>query len=319
MFLPRFSPRLVALSLAVIGSVLFAAKGILAKLMYREGIDATTLLALRMLLSLPFFAVMAALTWRNQPRLVRSDVWKIAGLGFIGYYVSSYLSFLGLTYISVGLERLILFLTPTVVALLGMVFYKQRIARTQWLSMALAYAGIVLVFWNDTHVTGAPAGRIALGAAIVFAAALTYGVYLLQSGEVVRRYGSVRLVSLAMLVSTAYTLVHYVVVSPHHQIADLFEQTSSVWGLSAINAVVCTVVPMTLLMAAVSRLGAATAAQAGMAGPVATLFLGYVFLQEAITPLQLAGTALVMGGMVVLARVKVNNTDVSKNMLKNNV
>ncbi len=298
------SPRQLALTLAVVGAVLFAAKGVLAKLLYREGIDATTLLGLRMLLSVPFFAAMAAYTWRDEPQLVRGDALKIAGLGFIGYYLSSYLSFLGLEYVSVGLERLILFLNPTVVLLLGMVLYQRRVSGQQWLSMALAYAGIVLVFWNDTHVIGAPTSQIALGAAIVFTSALTYGFYLLQSGEVVKRYGSLRLVALAMMVSTVYTAIHYVLFSPHHALGHLFVQTPTVWGLSLINAVFCTVVPVTLLMVAVSRLGAATAAQAGMVGPVATIFLGYVFLGEAITALQIAGTALVMAGMVVLGKLK---------------
>ncbi len=288
----------------MVGAVLFAAKGVLAKLMYREGIDATTLLALRMLLSAPFFAAMAAYTWRNEPQLIPSDTLKIAGLGFIGYYLSSYLSFLGLEYISVGLERLILFLNPTVVLLLGMVLYKRRVSGQQWLSMALAYAGIVLVFWNDTHASGAPTSQIATGAAIVFASALTYGLYLLLSGEVVKRYGSLRLVSLAMLVSTAYTMVHYVVLGANHNLASLLVQTPAVWTLSLLNAVLCTVLPVSLLMLAVARLGAGTAAQAGMVGPVATLFLGYFFLNETITVLQMVGTALVMAGMVVLGRAK---------------
>jgi drug/metabolite transporter (DMT)-like permease len=292
------------LLIAVIGAILFAAKGVLAKLMYREGIDATTLLGLRMLLSAPLFAVMAAYTWKDEPRLVRGDALKIAGLGFIGYYLSSYLSFLGLEYVSVGLERLILFLNPTVVLLLGMLLYKKQVSNAQWLSMALAYAGILLVFWNDTHVVGAPTATIALGALIVFASALTYGFYLLQSGEVVKRYGSLRLVSLAMLVSTVYTMVHYAVLSPHHDLSLLLVQTPTVWTLSAVNAVFCTVLPVSLLMVAVSRLGAGTAAQAGMIGPVATIFLPYFLLDESITSLQMAGTALVMAGMVVLGRLK---------------
>jgi drug/metabolite transporter (DMT)-like permease len=290
--------------LASVGAVLFAAKGVLAKLMYREGIDATTLLGLRMVLALPFFACMAVHTWREQPRLTQGDLVKIAGLGFIGYYLSSYLSFLGLEYVSVDLERLILFLNPTVVLLLGMLLYKRRVSGQQWLSMALAYLGIVLVFWNDTHVAGAPTLTIALGASIVFASALTYGFYLLQSGEVVKRFGSLRLVSLAMMVSTVYTLIHYVAMSHHHDLMRLFVQTPEVWLLSLVNAIFCTVLPVTLLMVAVARLGAGTAAQAGMIGPVATIFLAYFFLDEAITGLQLAGTALVMAGMLVLGQLK---------------
>lgn len=296
--------RYTALSIAILGAFLFAAKGVLAKLLYREGIDATTLLGLRMLLSAPLFAVMAVWTWGNEPRITRRDVLHIAGLGFVGYYLSSYLSFWGLEYISAGLERLILFLNPAVVLLLGMLFYRRKVSSQQWLSMALAYAGIILVFWNDTQSMGADHARIALGSAIVFAAALTYGFYLLMSGEIVRRTGSLRLVSLAMLVASFYSMVHVVLFSKAGSIAALFVQSEAVWGLSAINAVFCTVLPVTMLMVAVSRLGAGTAAQAGMVGPVATLFLSYFFLGEAVTPLQMAGTALAMVGIVVLGRAK---------------
>lgn len=290
--------------LAIVGGILFAAKGILAKLLYREGIDATTLMGLRMLLSAPFFACIALYTWRQSPQLVVSDIPKIAGLGFIGYYLSSYLSFLGLEYVSAGLERLILFLNPTVVLLLGMLLFKRRVSSQQWWSMVLAYAGIVLVFWNDIHMGDAPTSRVATGAAIVFAAALTYGFYLLVSGEVVKRYGSLRLVSLAMLASTVYTMIHYTWLSDAGTLGALFVQSRAVWTLSAINALFCTVLPVSILMIAVSRLGAGTAAQAGMVGPVATIFLAHFFLGEAITALQIAGTALVLAGIVVLGRVK---------------
>jgi drug/metabolite transporter (DMT)-like permease len=297
-----FNHRFFALGMAIVGGILFAAKGILAKLMYREGIDASTLLALRMLLSAPMFAVMAVWTWGQEPRIQRRDLLHIAGLGFIGYYLSSYLSFLGLEYVSVGLERLILFLNPTVVLLLSWLLYKRKVSRQQWWSMGLAYAGIVLVFWSDVDVSGTSTSRIALGASIVFAAALSYGVYLLLSGEVVRRYGSLRLVSLAMLVSTVYTGIHYVVLSPDHNMASLWAQSPTVWRLSMINAVFCTVLPVSLLMLAIARIGAGTAAQAGMIGPAATIVLGYFVLGETITSLQLAGTALVMAGIVVLSR-----------------
>jgi drug/metabolite transporter (DMT)-like permease len=213
-----------------------------------------------------------------------------------------------LEYISVGLERLILFLNPTVVLLLGMLLYKRRVSAQQWISMALAYGGILLVFWSDIHVSGASTSRLVWGTGIVFTAAVTYGFYLLMSGEVVKRYGSLRLVSLAMLVSTVYSLIHFVVrdwlAGGTGSLLGLFHQTPTVWVLSGLNAVFCTVLPVTMLMVAVSRLGAATAAQAGMVGPVATIFLGYFYLGELITPMQILGTALVMVGIVVLSRVR---------------
>ena len=290
----------VGLLLALAGALFFTSKGIVAKLLYREGVDATTVMGLRMLLSAPLFALIASLTWRSTPALTGSDGLKILGLGFVGYYVSSFLSFAGLQYISAGLERLVMFLHPTVVLLMGWVWFKRRISAHQWLSMGFCYAGIVAVFWNDVHVSG-DANAIALGTALIFGSTLTYGVYMLLSGEMVSKYGSLRLVSLAMLASTLFTLTHYAIARPF---TELFAQAPTVWRLSAINAVFCTVFPVTLMMLAIKRLGAGPVSQMAMVGPVATLGLGYWILGEPITGLQVLGTALVMVGIVVLSRIK---------------
>src|SRR5262249_46609500 len=142
-----------------------------------------------MLLSMPFFLVIAAWTWRRQPRLSAADLGRIAFLGMIGYYLSSFLDFLGLQYISAGLERLIMFVTPTFVLLLGIAFYERHASSRQWMSMAIAYAGIVLVFQHDVHFSGS---KVLLGGAFVLAATFTYGVYLLLSGELIQRVGTLR-------------------------------------------------------------------------------------------------------------------------------
>lgn len=289
------APYLTGLALAGVGAVFFSAKAIVAKLLYREGIDAVSLIALRMLLSLPFFLIVAAWTWRAPPRLSARDYLRIAGLGFVGYYCSSMLDFLGLQLISAGLERLILFLTPSFVLLLGIFVFKRRVTAQQWLSMAFAYAGIVLVFWQDVSLGG---GAVALGAGCVLAAALTYGVYLLYSGEMVQRVGSLRLVALAMSWSALMSIAQYPLLRPAE---TLFHQTAAVWGLSLLMAAVCTVLPVFLTMFAVERVGAGDAAQAQMIGPVSTLFLAWWVLGEPLTALQLAGTALVMTGIWLLS------------------
>jgi drug/metabolite transporter (DMT)-like permease len=296
--LPRKNHYLMGLSIAVVGAVFFSAKAIVAKLLYREGIDAVTLIALRMLLAAPFFLLIALYTFKRQPRVSRQDTGRIVLLGLLGYYLSSFLDFLGLQYISAGLERLILFLTPSFVLLITVFVMKRHVTAREWISLAVAYAGIVLVFWHDVRAGGE---QVVLGAALVFGAALSHAVYLIMSGEMVQRLGSLRLVSLAMLVSTAACLVQFAVLRPF---SSLFVQTPAVWGYSLLNATLCTVLPVILTMMAVARIGAGSAAQAGMIGPVSTLFLAYWVLAEPITGLQLAGTALVMGGILILTQKK---------------
>jgi drug/metabolite transporter (DMT)-like permease len=206
------------------------------------------------------------------------------------------LDFMGLEYISAGLERLLMFLTPTFVLLLGMLLYRRPVSRQQWLSMLCAYAGIVLVFWHDLGTGGS---NVALGSALVLAATLTYGAYLLWSAELLHRVGSLRLVALAMISSSVAGLLQYAVLRPF---GTLFEQVPAVWQLSLVNAIFCTVLPVFLTMIAVGRIGPGHASQATMIGPVSTLFLGWWLLGEPITSLQLGGTGLVLAGVWLLSR-----------------
>lgn len=283
------------LALAASGAVLFSAKAIVAKLLYRDGLDAVSVIGLRMLLSAPFFLAVAVWTWRREPRLSLRDFTRIGGLGLVGYYGSSMLDFLGLQYITAGLERLILFLTPTFVLLLGLLVFKRRIGSRQWASMGFAYAGILLVFWHDATLGG---DAVVLGAGLVLGAAVLYAFYLLYSGELLERAGTLRLVSVAMTFSVLAALLQYALLRPF---PSLFQQTLQVWSLSLVNATLCTVVPVFLTMFGVARAGAGNAAQAGMIGPVATLLLGWWLLAEPITGLQIAGTALVLVGVYLLS------------------
>lgn len=288
------------LTLAVLGAVFFSAKAIVAKLLYREGIDAVTLLALRMLLSVPFFLLVAAWTWSQRPRPSLRDALRVMALGLLGYYAASILDFLGLQYITAGLERLILFLTPTFVLVLGMLFFKRAVTRLQWFSMTFAYAGIVLVFWHDLSLGG---DRVVLGAGLVFGAAVSYAIYLLLSGELVARVGTLRLVSLALIACCIASLIQYAVLRPF---PSLFTQTPEVWQLSLLNATLCTVLPVFLTMFAIARIGAGPAAQAGMMGPVSTLGLAWWILGEPFSSVQLAGTGLVLAGILLLSLYRGN-------------
>jgi drug/metabolite transporter (DMT)-like permease len=295
--MPR--PAFVAgLAIAIGGAVLFSTKAVVAKLLYRYHIDAVTLIAFRMLFSLPVFAGVALWKMRTEAPLSPADRWRLVGLGLVGYYLSSYLDFLGLQFISVGLERLILFLTPTFVLVITATFFKRRIGAAEWGALGLSYCGIVLVFMHD--LAGGQAGNTALGALFVLGSAVCYAVYLLGTGEMVRRIGSLRLVAYAMCVSSLACLAQFFILRP----VELLVQPLPVYGLSLVNGVFCTILPVFMTMAAVGRIGAATASQAGMVGPVSTLFLGFLVLGEPITTVQLAGTGLVLAGIALLSLKK---------------
>jgi drug/metabolite transporter (DMT)-like permease len=286
---------LAGLAIAVGGAILFSTKAVVAKLLYRYQMDAVTLIALRMLFSLPVFAIVAFWQMRAGPPLSGADRWRLVGLGLVGYYLSSFLDFLGLEYITVGLERLILFLTPTFVLLITTVFWKRRISRAQWLALLISYCGIVLVFVHDLQ---GGASNVALGSLLVLGSAVAYAVYLLGSGELVKRIGSLRLVSYAMCVASAACIGQFFLLRP----ATLLIQPAGVYWLSLVNGLFCTVMPVFMTMAAVARVGAPVASQAGMIGPVSTLFLGAAILGEQITNWQMAGTALVLAGIYTLSK-----------------
>lgn len=286
--------------MAIVGAVLFSSKAIVAKLSYRYGVDALVVIGLRMLLSLPFFAAISFYQMRlaRQGRLAaldRRDALRVVFLGCIGYYLSSYLDFLGLQYISAGLERLILFLSPTFVLLMTAVFLKRRIAPRQWVALALSYGGVMAVFVQDLSFQG---DRVLLGSAMVLGAALSYAFYLMASGELIKRVGATRLVAYAMTVSSCVTLLHFFLARSF----DGLMQPAPVYWLALIHAVLQTVVPVFLTMWAVARIGAPLASQLGMVGPVSVLFLAGWLLDEPITSLQLAGTAVVLAGVLILSR-----------------
>lgn len=288
---------LIGLTIAITGAVLFSTKAIVAKLIYRYPVDAVTLIAFRMIFSLPFFAAVAIWKARTSAPLSNGERGKIVFLGLIGYYLSSFLDFIGLQYLSAGLERLILFLTPSFVLLISVFFLKKKITRLEWAALLVSYLGTVLVFIHDAQTGGA---NVVLGGAFVLGSAISYAVYLILSGELVKRVGAVRLVAYAMCVSSVACIGQFLFLRP----VSTLIQPPVIYGLSMINAIFCTVFPVFLTMIAVYRIGAGTASQAGMIGPVSTLFLGALILGEPITPIQLTGTSLVLAGIYLLSKKK---------------
>lgn len=286
-------------TIAALAAVLFSAKAILAKLIYQYDVDPITLMALRMGLSAPIFLLIAVIETRRARRagkvLIKGDLWRIVGLGFFGYYLSSLLDFTGLLYVPVALERLVLFLTPTLVLLISVLWLGKSWSSRQAIALAVSYAGLILVFLEQWSLQGS---NIPWGSLLVFLAALSYAGYLAFSGELVARIGSLRLVSYVMLVSCALVLIHFVLV---HDWRTLAHQPMPVWGLSLINALLCTVAPVVMTMIAVNRIGAPRTAHYSMIGPISLIFMGAWILGEPITALQLLGTAVVIAGVMVVS------------------
>jgi len=283
------------LLLAAAGSIAFSGKAIIVKLAYRHGVDAVTLVMLRMLFALPLFVLMAWWAGRGKAALTRQDALGILGLGFIGYYLSSFLDFWGLEYISASFERLILYLNPTLVLLLGWVVYKRRIVHRQAVAMAVSYSGVLLVFGHELSLTGA---NVLLGAALVLGSALTYAVYLTYSGQMVQRLGSLRLAGWATSVACLFCIGQFVLLRP----LSLEAVPTPVLWLSVLNATACTVLPVVLVMMAIERIGSGLTAQTGMIGPMSTITMGVLLLDEPFTAWIVAGTFLVVSGVFLVTR-----------------
>ena len=283
------------LFLAFFGSIAFSGKAIIVKLAYRHGVDAVTLIMYRMLFALPIFAAMAWWASRGKAPLARRDWLGVLWLGFTGYYLASFLDFAGLAYISASLERLILYLNPTLVLLLGLMLYKRRVSRPQIIGMALSYSGIALVFGHEMSRQGSGA---AWGALLVFLSTISYALYLVYSGELVKRLGSLRLVGLATSVACLCCLLQFVLLRP---LSAAVVAPEVIW-LSILNATLCTALPVLLVMMAIERIGASMAAQTGMVGPISTILMGVLILGEPFTAWVAAGTVLVITGIFVFTR-----------------
>ncbi len=283
--------RGVALVLA--GSIFSSSKAVIIKLAYRHGIDASSLLTLRMLIALPFFLGLAFWSWqRTTVRPTPKEWGSLAVVGCLGYYLASLFDFIGLEYITAGLERLIVFAYPTLVVLLGWVIWRRKISAVQWLALVLTYAGILLALTGDVVI---PEQRILwTGAFWVFLCALAYALHLLGSEWMLPRLGVMLFSSLAMLFAAAGVLLH-ALLQPNPVV--LTGWPSELYQLAALLTVITTILPPYLMSAGIQRMGAGNAAILGSIGPVSTLVLAWWFLEEKLSVLQLAGAAIVLLGV----------------------
>ncbi len=296
----HWSAERLGIALAVLAAFGFSFKAIFVKLAYAAApVDAVTLLSLRMVFSLPAFLWIGIRASRAAPPLSRRDWGMLVALGLLGYYASSMLDFLGLQYISAGLERLILFTYPTLTVLIGVLFMGQSLEKRQVGALALSYAGIALAFAHDLHVAG-DMQTVLTGAAFVFGSALTYAFYSAGAEPAIRRLGSARFAALAMLVSTTATQVHFFAVQP---LAALV-QPLPIYIYGAAMALFSTVLPILWQSAAIRRIGSARAVLIGTLGPVLTIFFGWWLLAEPVSAAQLAGAGLVLAGVLLVSRKK---------------
>lgn len=313
------SERMQGFACALAGAIAFSGKAIVAKLMYRLGADAFAVVGLRMIMALPLFLMMA--WWADRggaepgaPHLDKRQRWQIVGLGFCGYYLASTLDFLGLQYISASLERVILYLNPALVLLLSVALFGHRLRWPQVLAMAVSYAGVAVVWvhdWDAASVVSRSAQglsasqAIALGSALVFGSALSYAIYLMGSGHLVQRIGSMRLVGWASTVACLMCVAQWALVylGSDGQLGRVDHLPWQAWALSVVNAIVCTVLPVWLVMRGVQALGASVASQVGMVGPVSTIWMAAAWLSEPVSWRLVGGTATVLAGVLMLARI----------------
>lgn len=297
MHAPAVTPQrelLPGLLLAGAGAIAFSCKAIIVKLAYRHDVDAVTTIMYRMLFALPLFLMLAWYASRNKPSLSARDWRALSALGFCGYYLASFLDFAGLQYISANLERLILYLNPTIVLLAGKVLFKRPVSRRQWLALGTSYLGVLLVFGHD-----AQAGdNVLRGTLLVFGSAISYATYLVYSGETVRRLGALRVTGFSTTIACFLCIAQFFILKP---VSAMLVAPPVIW-LSVLNAVLCTFVPVLITMMALERIGAGLTAQIGMIGPMSTIILSVLILGEPFNAWIAAGSALVLTGIWVLAR-----------------
>jgi len=298
---PIQSNRWLAALLIFISALCFSAKAVIIKLAYRYDIDSISLLTLRMIFAMPFFLAVA---WFSRPknlpeaRLNRSDWIQILIYGLLGYYFASMFDFMGLQFVTASLERLILFVYPTIVLLLSALIFKKKITSAQVIALILTYLGISVAFLDGANVLAG--SNIAWGGFLVFLSALSYAIYLIGTASLLPKLGTMRYTSLAISVAGIAIILHHGVAFQW----KLWHYPPEVYGLSFLMAIISTVLPTFLVSEVVRRIGPGNAAIIASIGPVATIGLGYWFLNEGFGFWQLTGTLLVMAGVVYISTAK---------------
>jgi len=282
--------------IGVLGIVLFSSKAVMVKLAYNYKVDAISILLLRMLFSFPFYVIIAYIYGKkhSEYKATKKEYYWIIFFGFVGYYLASYFDFVGLTYIKASLERIILFIYPTIVILLNKFFLKQPITKIQAGAIALTYLGIVIAFWDEVTISGKDTY---LGGFFILLSAITYASYLVGSGWLIPKFGVVKFTAYAMLVSCVCVFLHYGVIRE----VNLFSFTWEVYLLGFLIAVFATVIPSFLVSASIKMISSSNFAIVAGIGPISTIILAAIFLNEKLTLLQLFGALIVIIGILFVS------------------
>ena len=291
----NFSPTTLGFILAIVGTALFSLKSIFIKLAYVEGLDSNSVLMIRMAIALPIYLVI--LFWlsrvKTQPEGLRSKLLKITFLGFIGYYLSSYLDLKGLEMISAQLERLTLFTYPIMVAILGALFFKTPVTRKVLLALIITYGGLLIVFAKELTLTGE---QVPLGTLLVFLAALSFSFYVLFGKQMIHQIGSLWFTSLAMSISSVFVLLHFGLFSDFSNLSI----TPMAWLWLGLLAIFSTVIPSFMISEAIAKIGPAQTGIVGILGPIVTMGLAITILEEVFTVWHATGMLLVIAGVALL-------------------
>lgn len=285
--------------LAFIGPVLFSTKAVLVKIAYRDyDIDAISLLLFRMAFALPIYLIIAVVISRKKRtyQLTRKDYIQILTLGIAGYYLASLFDFIGLQYITASLERLVLFIYPTIVVLIGMIFFKEKISQKQVLALILTYIGIVIVFMGNVDITSQR--DLWIGSSLIFFCAITYAIYFVGSGQLLPKIGTWLYTSYVLTVSCVAVILHYLI---HNKGVVNLDYPMGVYIIGFLMATFATVIPTLITSEAIRIIGASNSAIIASVGPISTITLAYFFLNERLAPVQFFGGLLVLGGVVFIS------------------
>ena len=284
----------IGIFLGVLGVVLFSSKAVMVKLAYKYNVDAITMLLLRMLFSFPFYVVIAYL-YRNENQDIKNtkkDYYWVVFFGVVGYYLASFFDFVGLSYIKASLERIILFVYPTIVILLNRLFLKQSITKIQIVAIFLSYLGIIIAFSDEVDISG---NNVYLGGLFILLSAITYASYLVGSGWLIPKFGVVKFTAYAMLVSCFCVFIHFSIISE----IDLFTLPWQVYLLGFLIAIFATVIPSFLVSTSIKIISSSNFAIVAGIGPISTIILASFFLNETLTLFQFLGALLVIIGIVI--------------------
>lgn len=284
--------------LVAIGAILFSAKAIFIKLAYKQyDVDDITLLTLRFGFALPFFFAIAV--YRQQKgrfrAIARKDWLLIALLSMLGYYIASYFDFMGLQYITAGLERIILFIYPTLVVIFSKVFLGKSISKQAFVALGVTYLGVIIIAF-DPLIFNTP--NLIKGGSMILVSAVTYALYLVFGGEQINKYGSANFNSIAMVFSSVYVLIHFSAVKH----PDILSLDYGLYGYGIALAIFSTVLPTFMVMEGIKLLGANLGSIVASIGPVSTILLGYIFLGETFSIQELVGSAFVLGGVLMIGK-----------------